>query len=494
MALRSDVCLILEGTYPYVTGGVSSWVHQLVNSLSSLRFSLMIILPNEDYGKEMKYRLPSNIVEVSEVYIHDYEVHAPATRGDKRAAVATLGQFVREAQHQDFRLYHQALELLVGNPPVLSIHDILYGEDSWDLLQSFYEEAGLDISFIDFFWTFRFSLLPMLKTVTARIPRARIYHTIATGYAGLLATAAVYRNHGSALILTEHGIYAKERRIEISEANWIYDEFADSLRPDHQLAFFKRWWTEIFQLFSTLTYRYSDQIVTLYEGNRQAQIQDGADPDKCQVIPNGLDIAKYHTDKRRLPPSQRDRLVVSLVGRVVPIKDIHTFINACRILCAADPRIECWICGPTNEDPQYYGDCLIQTRLLGLEDRVVFKGKLNLVEHYPDMDVLVLTSVSEAMPLVILEAYCYGIPVVATDVGSCRELVEGRTEEDRYLGPAGRITGIANPEATAQAILDILGDDEFYLDCGKAGRERLLRYYQEQDMFAEYLNLYETYL
>ena len=57
------------------------------------------------------------------------------------------------------------------------------------------------------------------------------------------------------------------------------------------------------------------------------------------------------------------------------------------------------------------------------------------MEYYRKIDLLVLTSISEAQPLVILEANCAGIPVVASDVGSCRELIEGRTHNDRLIGP-----------------------------------------------------------
>ena len=58
-------------------------------------------------------------------------------------------------------------------------------------------------------------------------------------------------------------------------------------------------------------------------------------------------------------------------------------------------------------------------------------------EIFPKLGLTVLTSISEALPLVMLESFASGVPVVATDVGSCRELIEGRLPEDRALGPAG---------------------------------------------------------
>ena len=55
MKPKTDICLLLEGTYPYVTGGVSSWVHQLISSLQEFTFSLVVILPNKNFSQEAKY-------------------------------------------------------------------------------------------------------------------------------------------------------------------------------------------------------------------------------------------------------------------------------------------------------------------------------------------------------------------------------------------------------------------------------------------------------
>ncbi|MDP7129101.1 MAG: hypothetical protein QF437_01365 [Planctomycetota bacterium] len=64
----------------------------------------------------------------------------------------------------------------------------------------------------------------------------------------------------------------------------------------------------------------------------------------------------------------------------------------------------------------------------------------------------------------------------------------------RRPGPSGLITGVANPQATAAAILDIINDDTLYMEMSHAGQERVKRYYQEEDLFASYLELYEQYL
>ena len=98
------------------------------------------------------------------------------------------------------------------------------------------------------------------------------------------------------------------------------------------------------------------------------------------------------------------------------------------------------------------------------------------------MDVIVLTSISEAQPLVILEANICGVPCVATDVGACSELLYGRTAPDRALGSSGLITPIANPEATASAIIEILSDDGRRQRMGESGIARVRKFYDEQDL------------
>jgi glycosyltransferase involved in cell wall biosynthesis len=113
------------------------------------------------------------------------------------------------------------------------------------------------------------------------------------------------------------------------------------------------------------------------------------------------------------------------------------------------------------------------------------------MDYYPRIDVVVLTSLSEAQPYVILEANAAGVPVVATDVGACREMLEGRSPEDRRLGPSGLLTGVSHPEQTAEAVLQLLGEPRLWRAMSEAGRARVARFYDQSDLISQYLNLYE---
>jgi glycosyltransferase involved in cell wall biosynthesis len=149
--------------------------------------------------------------------------------------------------------------------------------------------------------------------------------------------------------------------------------------------------------------------------------------------------------------------------------------------------------GPTDEDEEYDRDCRLLVKMLELTETVKFLGRVDAKAYYPKCDVIVLTSVSEAQPLVILEANAAGIPCVATDVGACKELLGGRTEEDKLLGPSGLVTGISNAQQTSDAITRVLTEDGLWKKMVDAVIERVRQYYRDSDVWARYRNLYEHF-
>ena len=94
----------------------------------------------------------------------------------------------------------------------------------------------------------------------------------------------------------------------------------------------------------------------------------------------------------------------------------------------------------------------------------------------------------------VLEANAAGLPIIATDVGACRELVEGRTPEDRALGISGMITPVATPNATAAALEELAKDPALCVEMGAAGRERVKRFYDLRDVMHRYQELYESFI
>jgi glycosyltransferase involved in cell wall biosynthesis len=182
-------------------------------------------------------------------------------------------------------------------------------------------------------------------------------------------------------------------------------------------------------------------------------------------------------------------LRVGFVGRVVPIKDVLTFIKACDLALATVP-LDVRLIGPDDEDPAYAARCKALVRALGREEQIRFVGPKPPSQIYGDLDVVVLTSFSEGQPLVMLEAYAVSVPVIATDVGSCREMVEGGTAEDRRLGPSGFVTRVAVPKDTAAALVRLARDPALRRRMGAAGKRRVTGYYQRREMLARYRELY----
>jgi glycosyltransferase involved in cell wall biosynthesis len=131
---------------------------------------------------------------------------------------------------------------------------------------------------------------------------------------------------------------------------------------------------------------------------------------------------------------------------------------------------------------------------LGLQDNVKFLGFQKLTDLLPQIGLVVLSSISEALPLVILEGYAAGVPTVTTDVGSCRQLVYGLDEEDQALGPSGEVVGIADPQALAEAALRLLGDEAAWHRAAQAGITRVERYYTHPVMFSRYRAVYDRAL
>jgi hypothetical protein len=154
------------------------------------------------------------------------------------------------------------------------------------------------------------------------------------------------------------------------------------------------------------------------------------------------------------------------------------------------PQAEGWIAGPEDEDPDYAQECRLIVESLGLQGHVRFLGFQQMTELLPKVGLIVLSSISEALPLVILEGYAAGVPCVSTDVGSCRQLIEGHGDEDRALGSAGAVVRIADPQALAEAALPLLTDPARWQAASRAGIARVERFYTQPLMFDRYRALY----
>ena len=495
---QADICLLLEGTYPYVRGGVSSWVHQLISGLPHYSFYLVFLGGTRDaYGKQ-HYPLPDNVLGLETHYIMERDsLQPPRARLGNTQAFTMWQQVLERFNLSKQPLSTEQLQLMLtqlGQRHGLTYEDFLYSESSWQVLVDLYFEQAENQSFVDFFWTFRNIYTPLfnLVKIANKVPPARMFHSISTGYAGFLG-ALLKQRQQAPYLLSEHGIYTKERKIDLTQASWIQDRrFALDTSIHKKMEQTRQTWISFFEQLGRTAYSSADHITALYQGNQQRQIKDGADQAKTEIIVNGINLARF--TQARASRSQTPPKVVGLIGRVVPIKDIKTFIRSMRVAINHDPEIQGWIIGPADEDPIYVKECELLINSLALGQHVKFLGMQNVAEIMPQLGVCMLTSISEAQPLVLLEAMAAGVPCIATDVGSCREIIEGMQPEDKALGHCGYVISIANPNQACSAMLKLLGDTAHWQQMSDVGYRRVELYYQEHFMFHRYNQLYETFL
>ena len=463
------ICMVAEGCYPYVVGGVSGWINSMIKAFPQHEFVILAIIADRSQSAKFAYELPENVTAVYESYLSDYD-------WGKKPKIGTRTHFSEK--------YYKALRSIIINKDPdwdnvfklfekdFSIDDLLMGADFLHIVQEFYESSYTQINFSDFLWTMRSIYLPLFLILKTPIPKADIYHCVATGYAGVLGGMAKSR-YKCGLIVSEHGIYAREREEELIKATWV-------------AGIYKNIWIEQFRKMAVLAYNKADAVTCLYGHARELQIELGCNESKIMITANGIDMARFANIPGK---TEEDEQYVNIgaVLRVTPIKDVKTMIRAFAFAKQIMPNLKLWIMGPTDEDEQYANECFEMVEIMNLRD-VVFTGRINVTDYLGRMDLTILTSISEGQPLTILEGYAAKKPVIATDVGNCAGLIYG--EGDDQLGDAGILCHIMNTEELAEAMIDMAKYPEKRIKMGEVGYERCKSKYQLKQMQQTYKDLY----
>ena len=489
-----DITLLLEGTYPFVRGGVSGWVQQLIEGLPEFSFSLVYLGAERATQGEMRYTLPPNVRELHCHYLMDgVELRELKERpGDCAffAESAQLHDWFRNPEGEPDSAWLNRVVLQKDQKPGEPARDFFRSKAAWQQISDNYNRHCPNASFQSYFWSVRNMHTPLLKlaAICRTIAPSRVYHSVSTGYAGLLG-AMLRQRTGRPLILSEHGIYTKERKIELQSMFLREQQGWFTPVPDLGMEHHNQAWVRLFEGIGRLVYQAADPIITLFDKNRDRQVRDGASRARIRIIPNGVDLAQFAPLRARRP--EQIPRVLGLIGRIVPIKDIKTFIRAIGVLSARLHDVEGWLIGPEEEDPGYVEECRALVQSLGLQERVRFKGFQKVEDMLPQLGLLVLTSISEAFPLVILESFASGLPVLATDVGACRELIDGKDPDDRALGRAGDVLPIVDHDAVARAAHALLTNPARWLAAQQSGIDRVERYYQLSRVIDSYRDIYQ---
>lgn len=462
------VCMIFEGSYPYVHGGISSWAHNLFKDLPDVEFVLWCIGAKEEDRGNFKYELLPHVSAVHEVFLDT----ALKLTHSKRYRDSAFSQKEREslmnlfaAQKVDWDVLFELFQKRHINPADLMISDIFT-----DLLMRDCEEYYPNVSFTDYFYTVRSIVLPILYLIGQKVPEADVYHSVSTGYAGALGSLASWKTK-KPFLLTEHGIYTREREEELIRADWLVPRF-------------RSLWIDFFYTLSDCAYTHASRITSLFQGASRIQHEIGADKAKQLIIPNGIHEERF--EKVPEKEASEDEIIIGAVVRIARIKDLKTMIYA---FIEAEQMLEVaklYILGDTD-DEEYREECTRVVKQLGFEDRIIFTGIVDVMPYLEMFDFTLLTSISEGQPLCILESLAAGRPCIATDVGCCRELLLA----DDGLGVAGMIVPPMNSTLLARAIVLMGGDPYLRQTMGENGKARVKNYYTNQKMVNSYKKMYE---
>ena len=462
------ICIISEGCYPYVVGGVSGWVHSMIKTFPNQEFILLSIIANRELSGKFAYELPENVTEVHELYLQDDDwgsvnkLHKSKLKQKEYHALRSL------LLDQDVE-WTVLFDYFCNNN--VSINELLMGEDFYHAVLDCYNLQYPDIVFSDFLWTMRSMYLPLFLALSMEIPKADVYHAVSTGYAGIIGSMGKHFHKGQ-LIISEHGIYTREREEELIKAEWVQRTY-------------KNIWIRQFKKMSKVAYDTADVVTGLYEHACELQQELGCDKNKTIITPNGIDYKKFE-NLPTVKPENRGFINVGAILRVAPIKDVKTMIQAFAYAKKRCPKLKLWIMGPYDEEPEYAAECFKMAEQLEISD-IEFTGRVNVTDYLGWMDMTILTSISEGQPLTILESFAAYVPVIATDVGNCRGLLYG---EDDDFGKAGILTHIMNIEEIANAMVYMAENPEERRRMARVGYRRLMRKYKIEDMKKTYEGIY----
>lgn len=181
---------------------------------------------------------------------------------------------------------------------------------------------------------------------------------------------------------------------------------------------------------------------------------------------------------------------IGLVGNWNPLKGLDVFVEAASIVASSgNGRVEFAIAGAKLQSHAEYAAKIEQLILgKGLQDRIHCNGFVeDMASFLQGLDVLVLSSWSEACPMAVLEGMAAGVPIVATDVGGVRELLNPDTDE-----AAGFVVKPGDASGMAKHVLELLGDWELCEKMGGFGRKMTEALFSEEACVASHLKVYQS--
>jgi polysaccharide biosynthesis protein PelF len=482
------VLLTTEGTYPFFEGGVSTWCDTLIRQLPEYSFTVLSLTAQP--GLRPAWSLPPNVARCLPVPLwgtgganelrRDVGWHALLQLRWRLARRATDDAFAEPFDRLLSGLLGEAGDLDQVGQGLARLAAFFRTHDydatfrrplAWSIFQEHVDRCtvarrdapGWPPRQLEVAEALRL-LYRWLTPLALPLPPARLVHASAAGIASLPGIVARIER-GTPFLLTEHGVYVRERLLA-----WTNSDDPPFTR------FFV---TRVIRRLVELSYKTADLLTPVSWWNARWEQRLGAPPERIQVIANGADAQRFAP--RPLPDPATPTLV--WVGRIDPLKDLITLIEAAALIRQAIPNVRVLLFGkaPVGNEA-YEAACRARQHELGLDQTLEFKGfASNPQDAYAQGHAVVLSSRSEGQPFSVIEAMLCGRPVVGTDAGGVREVIS----------ETGRVVQPCDPAALADACVEVLRDPALCADLGMRARERSLKHYTRDRMGAAYRTIYQ---
>ena len=178
-----------------------------------------------------------------------------------------------------------------------------------------------------------------------------------------------------------------------------------------------------------------------------------------------------------------EKKLIGIVARLTPIKNHYLFLDSAKIVLQSYKNAVFLIVGD-GELRQHLEE---YAKSLGISDHVLFLGfRRDAPVIYADLDIVVLSSLNEGLPVTVIEGMASGKPIVATNVGGVAELLDD--------GKYGIIVPSSNPEELAKGMLEILNSPDKAKKMGELGRQSAMSKYSIDILTQNVINLYKQLL
>ena len=503
-----DVAIVMESTYPYLKGGVSAVVHDIITGNPDLTFGIIHITWDSHSPLKDLYGMPDNVAWVKVLYLsmeehqedflrarpRDLRMNRRQRRELSRRILGALLALAQDGQTEPlWDLISEGLSASRRYPVWAILGTREFMEAYHDMM------PDLGMSMTDIFWCLRDFFSLAYAVLAEPVPRAQVYHAHTTGYAMLLGVNAA-REHGTKVLLTEHNLYVRdtvntllERRLDLNVTLTDYRTFDVTGRERMWMA----WWLEM----GRLCYPYAYASTYLYPRAITEANELGGDSGRAVVIPNGIVTSEFDASYaarlaaiEEIKKEGADRHLWKLVyiARVVPIKGLLDMIDSVRLMVDRGLNIHLDVCGPTEHMPSYFEQCLTRIVEQGLESVITIRGTVKVRELLPEFDLFVLPSYNEGLPVVSLETMGAGIPTVSTDVGAVRSVVEDMivTDDGQTWDPCGIIIEPGDPTVMADKVQEVISDVDLYERLSLNARGRVEAAYDLVKVNASYNKIY----